>query len=65
MIFVHLLVNDNQLYNDARWIQREIPNICQLTYSVSLFFPKVTINSANFSRLNEINLTRLEHRILV
>jgi hypothetical protein len=26
-IFVHLLVNDNQLYNDARWIQREIPVI--------------------------------------
>jgi hypothetical protein len=24
MIFMHLLVNDNQLYNDARWIQREI-----------------------------------------
>jgi hypothetical protein len=24
MIFVHLLENDNQLYNNARWIQREI-----------------------------------------
>jgi hypothetical protein len=23
IIFVHLLVNANQLYNDARWIQRE------------------------------------------
>jgi hypothetical protein len=26
LIFVHLLVNDNQLYKDARWIQRETHN---------------------------------------